>query len=87
MNLIKINLLPYRELQLQKQKKSFERLMLLGALAGIGLAALTYAVLSGAIATQNSRNKSLEAGIQTLNAEIAEVKVVESAALASFVPV
>lgn len=74
MNLIKINLLPYRELQLQKQKKSFERLMVLGALAGIGLAALTYMVLSGAIATQNSRNKNLEAGIKTLDAEIAEVK-------------
>ncbi|MBR6877208.1 MAG: PilN domain-containing protein, partial [Neisseriaceae bacterium] len=58
----------------QQQKKSFERLMVLGALAGIGLAALTYMVLSGAIATQNSRNESLEAGIKTLDAEIAEVK-------------
>ena len=74
MNLIKINLLPYRELQLQQQKKSFEQLMVLGALAGIGLAALIYMVLSGAIATQNSRNESLEAGIKTLDAEIAEVK-------------
>lgn len=74
MNLIKINLLPYRELQAQQQKKVFERLLVLGALAGVGLAALIYFALSGAIATQASRNESLQAGIQQLDAELTEIK-------------
>lgn len=35
MNLIKINLLPYREIQEQKQKKQFQNLSVLGALVGL----------------------------------------------------
>lgn len=74
MNLIKINLLPYRELQEQQQKKQLQQIMLLGAIIGVGLAILVYTTLATAINNQNSRNESLEAGIKQLDSEIAEIK-------------
>ncbi|MDO4434173.1 MAG: PilN domain-containing protein [Alysiella sp.] len=74
MNLIKINLLPYRELQEQKRKKQFQSLMLFGALAGIGIAAAIYVGLVGIIEHQNSRNEALQSGIAELDKQIAEIK-------------
>lgn len=74
MNLIKINLLPYRQLHEQQQKKQFQQIMLLGAIVGIALAGLIYTALAGAISNQNSRNESLEAGIKQLDGELAEIK-------------
>lgn len=74
MNLIKINLLPYREIEAQNKKKAFERLLILGALVGLALAALVYFSLSSAISLQNGRNESLEAGIQQLDNELKEIK-------------
>lgn len=74
MNLIKINLLPYRELLEQKQKKQFQQLMLLGAIAGLAASGLIWSMLAGAVSNQNSRNQSLQAGITQLDNELAEIK-------------
>ncbi|XXQ69445.1 PilN domain-containing protein [Neisseriaceae bacterium B1] len=74
MNLIKINLLPYREIREQKQKKQFQQIMLLGAAAGLVLSGLIWSALEGAISNQNSRNESLESGIKQLDSELAEIK-------------
>lgn len=74
MNLIKINLLPYREIREQKQKKQFQQIMLLGGLAGLLLSGAIWAALEGAISNQNSRNESLEAGIKQLDKELSEIK-------------
>lgn len=74
MNLIKINLLPYREIREQKQKKQFQHIMLLGGAIGLLLSGLIWSALEGAISNQNSRNESLEAGIKQLDKELAEIK-------------
>lgn len=74
MNLIKINLLPYRELLEQKQKKDFQTLMLLGALVGLGACALVYMGLAGIIAAQNGRNGTLKSGIAELDTQLAEIQ-------------
>lgn len=78
MNLIKINLLPYREIQEQKQKKQFQNLLALGALVGLGLAAFTFMTLSGLQTTQEGRNESLQAGIKQLDAELEKIKELEA---------
>lgn len=78
MNLIKVNLLPYRELQEQKQKKQFQTLLALGALAGLGLAAFVYMSLAAAQSAQESRNDSLQAGIKQLDAELQKIKELQA---------
>lgn len=76
--LIKINMLPYREQLDQKKKSQFNRLMLLAAAAGLGLAIFTYITLSGMTLNQESRNQQLTNGISELDKQIAEVKTLES---------
>lgn len=78
MNLIKINLLPYRELREMKQKKQFQNILaggfLLGALACGGV----YMVLDKAIEHQNSRNQSLQEGIESLKKEITTIQTLRA---------
>ncbi len=74
MNLIKINLLPYRELQDQKQKQQLNTILALGALVGAAIVGLVYMALLGAVANQNSRNESLREGIRALDATLEEIK-------------
>ncbi len=71
---IKINLLPYREALLQKRKQHFKNLMLLGVLAGVGLAAFGYVSLNTMIGNQEERNQVLQEGIKKLDTEIAEIE-------------
>ena len=73
MNLIKINLLPYREILEQKQKKQFQLVMAFGVIAG-GVAALIWGALAALITNQESRNEELNAGIKELDAQIVKVK-------------
>ncbi|MCG7656832.1 PilN domain-containing protein [Wielerella bovis] len=74
MNLIKINLLPYREIQEQKQKKRFAVIMGIGAAAGLALCGMIYLGLEGMISRQDSRNESLQAGLKVLDKDLAEIK-------------
>lgn len=74
MNLIKINLLPYREMEEQKKKKTFQNIMLFGFVAGIAGAGAIFALLAGLIENQQGRNDSLQAGIATLDQELVEIK-------------
>ena len=74
MNLIKINLLPYREILEQKQKKRFQFVMLFGVAAGGVAAFLVWGALAGLITNQESRNEELNAGIKELDAQIVKVK-------------
>lgn len=74
MNLIKINLLPYREILEQKQKKRFQLVMAFGVAAGIGAAFLIWGALAGLITNQEGRNEELNAGIKELDAQIVKVK-------------
>lgn len=74
MNLIKINLLPYREILEQKQKKQFQLVMALGVMAGIGAAFLIWGALAALITNQEGRNEELNAGIKELDAQIVKVR-------------
>ena len=74
MNLIKINLLPYREILEQKQKKQFLLVMAFGVIAGGVAAFLIWGALAALITNQESRNEELNAGIKELDAQIVKVK-------------
>ena len=74
MNLIKINLLPYREILEQKQKKQFQLVMVLGVIAGGVAAFLIWGALAALISNQEGRNEELHGGIKELDAQIVKVK-------------
>ena len=74
MNLIKINLLPYREILEQKQKKQFQLVMAFGVIGGGVAAFLIWGALAALITNQESRNEELNAGIKELDAQIVKVK-------------
>ena len=73
MNLIKINLLPYREELNQKKKQKFNVMMAASGLIGVGLSVVAFMAISQAISTQESRNAFLEGEIKTLDTAIAEI--------------
>ena len=72
-NLIKINLLPYREALQQKRKQQFKALMLVAAAIGVGLAALTYVSIDRMVAAQEARNQFLTTKTQELDKELASI--------------
>ena len=74
MNLIKINLLPYRQILEQKQKKRFQVILGIGAAAGLVVCGLIYSGLAGLILSQEGRNSSLEDGIRELDTQIVQIK-------------
>ena len=72
--LIKINLLPYREEIKQRKRQQFKILMLSSLLIGIGLSAIAYLAINSAISDQESRNAFLEAEIIKLDSDLGEIK-------------
>ena len=73
MNLIKINLLPYREELSQKKKQKFNVMMAASGLIGVGLSVVAFVGINQAISTQESRNSFLAGEIKTLDRAIAEI--------------
>ena len=75
--MIRINLLPHREIRRKQQQKEF--LIMLGAVAGLGIAIwfATHSYLSGVLDEQNGRNTYLETEIATLDKQIEEIKKVQ----------
>ncbi|WP_308861113.1 PilN domain-containing protein [Neisseria mucosa] len=72
--LIKINLLPYREEIKQRKRQQFKILMLSSLLIGVGLSAIAYLAINNAIGDQESRNTFLEAEITKLDNDLGEIK-------------
>ena len=72
--LIKINLLPYREESKQRKRQQFKILMLSSLLIGVGLSAIAYLAINNAISDQESRNTFLEAEITKLDNDLGEIK-------------
>lgn len=72
--LIKINLLPYREEIKQRKRQQFKILMLSLLLIGVGLSAIAYLAINNAISDQESRNAFLEAEITKLDNDLGEIK-------------
>ena len=57
MKLIEINLLPYRELKEQKQKKQFQSLMVFAGIIGVALCVLVYLGLTAMISERDLNNR------------------------------
>jgi len=71
--MIRINLLPYREEELKRRKRSFFALLILGGILG-GLVVLLFAgFMAVRIADQNARNSLIKAENTKLDGQIKEV--------------
>ncbi len=72
--MIRINLLPHREIRRKQQQQQF--LVMLGGIAAIGLGVwfLVHTYLANGLDTQNSRNKYLEEEIAKVDKQIEEIK-------------
>ncbi|OSI11966.1 PilN domain-containing protein [Neisseria canis] len=72
--LMRINLLPYREQIEQRQKQRFKTLMLLAFATGIGLSAVAYMGIGAAISKQEERNSFLTQEIEKEDKKLIEIK-------------
>jgi type IV pilus assembly protein PilN len=72
--MIRINLLPHREIKRKQQQKEF--FIMMGAVLGLGAAAwfAVHSYLGGQLEEQNGRNNYLESEIATLDKQIDEIK-------------
>ena len=72
--MIRVNLLPHREIRRKRQQQQF--FIMLGAAAAIGVAVglMVHTYLANGLETQNSRNKYLEEEIVKLDKQIEEIK-------------
>ncbi len=72
--MIRINLLPHREIKRKRQQKEF--FIMLGAVVGLGAAAwfAVHSYLGGQLEDQNGRNSYLESEIAVLEKQIDEIK-------------
>jgi type IV pilus assembly protein PilN len=75
--MIRINLLPHREIRRKQQQKEF--FIMLGAVAGLGATVwfATHSYLGGQLEEQNGRNTYLETEIAALDKQIEEIKKVQ----------
>lgn len=75
--MIRINLLPHRELRRKQQQKEF--FIVLGVVLGLGATVwfATHTYLSGQLDEQNGRNTYLEQEIVALDKQIEEIKKVQ----------
>ena len=75
--MIRINLLPHREIRRKQQQKEF--FIMVGAVAGLGATVwfAAHSYLSGQLEEQNGRNTYLETEIAALDKQIEEIKKVQ----------
>ncbi|MXS82645.1 PilN domain-containing protein [Nitrosomonas oligotropha] len=76
--MIRVNLLPHREL---KRKAQQQQIAILAGVAGfLGIAAVwsVYAMIDGEIENQNARNQFLQSRIAVLDTEIAEIRNIKT---------
>lgn len=73
-NLIKINLLPYREEMNKCKQQQFKTLMYGVVLAGVAAVAATYLFIDNMINNQSERNTLLETSIAHLDTELSEIQ-------------
>lgn len=73
-NLIKINLLPYREEMNKRKQQLFKTLMYGAVLTGVAAVAATYLFIDNMINNQSERNTLLETSIAHLDTELSEIQ-------------
>ncbi|ENX9826788.1 PilN domain-containing protein [Neisseria gonorrhoeae] len=73
-NLIKINLLPYREEMNKRKQQQFKTLMYGAVLTGVATVAATYLFIDNMINKQSEKNTLLEISIAHLDTELSEIQ-------------
>ncbi|EMU4310339.1 TPA: PilN domain-containing protein [Neisseria gonorrhoeae] len=73
-NLIKINLLPYREEMNKRKQQQFKTLMYGVVLTGVAAVAATYLFINNMINKQSEKNTLLEISIAHLDTELSEIQ-------------
>lgn len=73
-NLIKINLLPYREELNKRKQQQFKTLMVSALFVGLAAVGATYMFIDHAINNQSDRNTLLETSIAHLDNELSEIQ-------------
>lgn len=73
-NLIKINLLPYREEMNKRKQQQFKTLMYGAVRTGVAAVAATYLFIDNMINNQSERNTLLETSIAHLDTELSEIQ-------------
>lgn len=73
-NLIKINLLPYREEMNKRKQQQFKTLMYGAVLTGVAAVAATYLFIDNMINNQSERNTLLETSIAHFDTELSEIQ-------------
>ncbi|EFF40717.1 TPA: PilN domain-containing protein [Neisseria gonorrhoeae] len=73
-NLIKINLLPYREEMNKRKQQQFKTLMYGVVLTGVAAVAATYLFIDNMINKQSEKNTLLEISIAHLDTELSEIQ-------------
>jgi type IV pilus assembly protein PilN len=75
--MIRINLLPHREIRRKQQQKEFFIMLAVVAGLGAGVWFATHSYLGGQLEEQNGRNTYLETEIAALDKQIEEIKKVQ----------
>ena len=72
--IIRVNLLPHREVKREARQRQFNLMALLTAGGALALVVLNYSFINSRIDAQLSRNARLEAGIVQLDQQIGDIK-------------
>jgi type IV pilus assembly protein PilN len=72
--IIRVNLLPHREIKREARQRQFNLMALLTASGALALVVLNYSFINNRIDAQLSRNARLEAGIVQLDQQIGDIK-------------
>ena len=75
--MMRINLLPHRQIRREARQKQFVAMMALSAIAAAVILFLGYSYLNLRLENQNQRNERLTVAIKDLDKEIAEIKVLK----------
>lgn len=77
MNILRVNLLDWREERREQRKKQFGVVMGVAAAAGAGVCIAIIMFFNGQLETQNARNDRLKSEIKLMEAKIAEIQDLE----------
>lgn len=72
--MIRVNLLPHRQIRREARQRQFGLMALFTAVAAGAIVFMGYTVINGQVGTQLERNQRLDAAIVKLDKEIADIK-------------
>jgi type IV pilus assembly protein PilN len=76
--MIRINLLPYRQMRRAKRQREFNFMLATAGIAGLTILILGQTYLSNAISEQESRNARLNTAITNYDKDLVEIKALKS---------